>query len=170
MSHKWVGGLEFGLSAGCWKAPLDSCWLDGDVNRCRCTEALAGVVKVFYAERGGGVGGGVSASAVACLVGGQEEGRRWGVCKGNEMKKPSLPLQCIAPTPQPAIRPHSSSSWVCFTFQPRLIQAGRILLHPFWSPDLEIPAFKLNRHWTECTWFLMKETSDKLDLTDIRLF
>lgn len=37
---------------------------------------LAGVVKVFYAERGVVGGGGVSASAVACLAGGQEEGRR----------------------------------------------------------------------------------------------
>ncbi len=34
-------------------------------------------LRAFYAERGGG--GGVSASAVACLVGGQEEGTGVGV-------------------------------------------------------------------------------------------
>lgn len=47
---------------------------------------LAGVVRVFYEEVGGGAE--VSATANACLVGGQEEGRK----KGNEMKNLSFPL------------------------------------------------------------------------------
>lgn len=47
-----------------------------------------------------GGGGGVSASAVACLVGGQEEGRGMGGGYwDNEMKNLSLPLQRTASTP-----------------------------------------------------------------------
>lgn len=67
-------------------------------------EGLAGVVTVFYAEGAGG--GGVSASAVARLVGGQEEGRMG----GNGMKNLPFPLNAYSPHPQPAISLHSSSS------------------------------------------------------------
>lgn len=111
---------------------------------------------------------------VSCCLSSRRSGRGEkveGGVGGNEMKNLPLFLRCIEPVPpRPVIRLHSASSWVGFTLQPWLIQAGcstaAFYYVPFEHQDSRFQPFSQIDNKQNALGFNERE-SDKLDLTEM---